>query len=224
MEKIADITEIMKQRENMYRFLSGLYKQEIDEEVFRYMKETEFPEDGDAVIAEGYKQMKSFINSSLLDPVTDLAVDYARVFLGAGIAETDQSAYPYESVYTSEYKLIMQEARDSMFHVLTGKDLGVKKGYDIPEDHIFIQLEFMAFFCKEIVGSVKGNDKDTAELLMSDQREFMKKHMLNWIPTFCEDVRKFALTDFYRGLAKVTNRFISMDMELLEELIASYSD
>ena len=43
-------------------------------------------------------------------PADDLAVDYARVFLGAGEAN-GKAAYPYESVYTSPEGLVRQEAR-----------------------------------------------------------------------------------------------------------------
>jgi anaerobic sulfite reductase subunit A len=60
------------------------------------MKEMSFPvgcEEGE--LTEGYRIFEDYFRNPGLDPLTDLAVDYARVFLGAGIAEGDV-AYPYE--------------------------------------------------------------------------------------------------------------------------------
>jgi len=153
-----------------------------------------------------------------------LAVDYAKLFYGAGIVDARLAAYPYESVYTSERRLTMQDARDDMFKLLQNKDLGVQKGFDIPEDHLFIQLELMAFMCKETLNSIEDNETETAQRLIEDQQDFIKDHLMNWVPNLSEDIHKFALTDFYRGLATVTERFIKMDLTFIEDFMTAYAE
>jgi len=224
MENINEYKEILNQRENMYRFLSKLFKDEVDENLFEIMKDMSVPEDIDEVIAEGYELMMKFIESDTLDPISDLAVDYAKLFYGAGIVDARLAAYPYESVYTSERRLTMQDARDDMFKLLQNKDLGVQKGFDIPEDHLFIQLELMAFMCKETLNSIEDNETETAQRLIEDQQDFIKDHLMNWVPNLSEDIHKFALTDFYRGLATVTERFIKMDLTFIEDFMTAYAE
>lgn len=223
MNIIDEYKEIMVQRESMYRFLSKLYQIEVDENLFEIMKDMSIPEDIDEQIGEGYQLMRKFIDSDVLDHISDLAVDFAKIFYGAGIVDSSLAAYPYESVYTSEKGLIMQESRDDMFKLLWNKDLGLKKGYDIPEDHLFIQMEFMAFMCKETLSNLNAGDDETAQTLIEDQKKFIEEHLLNWVPELCKDVKKFALTDFYKGLAAVTERFIAMDLIFLEDFTTEYA-
>ena len=56
--------------------------------------------------------MKEYLRHRDSGTRQELAVDYARVFLCAGMYE-QLMAPPYESVYTSEEHLLMQDARDS---------------------------------------------------------------------------------------------------------------
>lgn len=207
----------------MYLFLGHLYKIEVDENVLKSMKETCFPVDINEGISEGYKMIKHYLDSPCLDQITELAVDYAKVFLGAGIVDVEHAAYPYESIYTSPQKLIMQDARDKMFKALQEKNIGLEKGYDIPEDHLFIQLEFMAFLCKEVKNVMNEGDFKTTLLLLNDQKKFVEEHFLNWVPAFCEDVQKHALTNFYKGVAKVTEEYIKMDLAVIEDMTNQYT-
>jgi len=54
--------------------------------------------------------------------LNDLAVDYARIFLGVGIAE-GSAAYPYESVYTSKKRIIMQDTLDQVKAMYVAKGI-----------------------------------------------------------------------------------------------------
>lgn len=219
MEEIAEYTDINSRRESMYLFLMQMYKSEIDENMFRNMKNAGYPEDGSTGIAEGYGMIKSYLDGTQLDPLTELSADYAKVFLGAGIADSKKAAYPYESVYTSQYRLIMQDARDEMLKTLRENKLGLKTGYSIPEDHIFIQFEFMAHICGEIKKAFINNEDETALKLLRQQKQFIEQHLLNWIPDFCSDVKNFALTDFYKGTAKITEEYIRMDLAVVEDML-----
>jgi len=205
----------------MYNFLAHLFKIEVDEKVLTYLKQADFPQQGGEEMVEGYRLMKTYIDENSQDPITDLAVDYAKVFLGAGIAEIDKAAYPYESVYTSETKLIMQEARDEMLANLREHNLTIKNAYNEPEDHLFVHLEIMAFLCQKILAAIEEGNVSAARAYLAEQNEFAEKHLLNWVPQFCKDVERHALTDFYKGVAKVTNQFILMDKAIIEEMLPS---
>ncbi|MGE4466090.1 TorD/DmsD family molecular chaperone [Sphaerochaeta sp.] len=223
MKQVTEQTEIMSHRENMYRFLSQLYRTEVDEKIYSCLKNADYQCGEGEDIQEGYSLMQSFFFHPYIDPVTELAVDYAKVFLGAGIIESDKAAYPYESVYTSPKKLIMQDARDEMLMKLREYQLQPDGPFTIPEDHIYIELEFMAILCGKAQQAMDEGDTASLKILLDEQRQFVQKHLMNWVPQFCDDVEKHSMTNFYKGLAKVTGQYIKMDMEIIEELSERYS-
>lgn len=219
MKELSEYAELISKREEMYNFLAHLFKIEVDEKVLAYLKHANFPHEGEAEMIEGYRLMKTYVDENTRDTITDLAVDYAKVFLGAGLAEIDQAAYPYESVYTSESKLVMQEARDEILANLREHNLTIKNAYNEPEDHLFVHLEIMAFLCQKILAAVNEGNTVAAQAYLAEQNEFIEKHLLNWVPAFCKDVERHALTNFYKGVAKVTNQFILMDKAIIAEML-----
>lgn len=220
MEILSEYYELMINRENMYRFLGRLYKVEVDITLLHQLKNMVFPvETGEKEMDEGYQLLKDYLQHLGMDPITDLAVDYARVFLGAGVYE-GIVANPYESVYTSPEHLIMQDARDEVLAAYWAKGLDKRDSLNVPEDHISLEFEYMAFMCRETHSALKDTDWRKISGSLMEQAEFLEQHLLNWIPDFCEDIIKCSETDFYIGIAKITNGFLRMEKNLLAELIS----
>ena len=88
------------------------------------------------------------------------------------------------------------------------------------EDQIGLECEFMAILAGRALEALEADDEQALEASLADQHAFLTKHLLNWVSRFTADVTVTALTDFYRGLAKVTDEFIRMDGGLLEDLKA----
>lgn len=214
---------LQKTRENMYRFLSRLYLLEVDEELLTALMKMKFPaESPDEELRAGYQSIKAYLEEAsdkmeeagqkILD---DLAVDYARIFLSAGVAQ-GKAAFPFESVYTSKKHLMMQESRNDVIALYAEK--GVTPGkdmYRIPEDHLGLLLEYMAMLCAEAVAA--GDDAEKEAVNRAEQADFFKNHLLNWVPAFTVDMGKYASTDFYRGLAKLTRGFLNLERSLFAE-------
>jgi len=220
MDKISEYAAVISNRENLYRFLGRIYKVEMDQTLLDQIKEMSFPtECGEDEIGEGYRMIENYLQHLGGDPLTDLAVDYARVFLGAGIAG-DDAAYPYESVYTSPKRLIMQDARDQVLEIYRAKDLNKEEMLDFPEDHIALELEFMAYLCHETQDAIVAEDWPKISSCLKEQMDFLTQHLLNWVPAFCDDAEKFAGTDFYKAIAKVTNGYLRLERTILEDMIA----
>src|SRR4030067_764756 len=107
------LIKLISNRSSMYGFLSRIYRAEVDQELLDQMARMALPARTDLPdISEGYQMLKSFLDHITEKTVTDLAVDYAGIFLGAGT--TQNCAYPYESVYASPLRLVMQDARDQV--------------------------------------------------------------------------------------------------------------
>ena len=216
MNDTSEFTALISNRETLYRFLARLYRIEVDAPLLLQLSEMGFPVECDEPeLAEGYRMLTDWLRDPGSDPLTDLAVDYARIFLGAGVFE-GVAASPYESVYTSRERLIMQEARDQALAAYQAKGLHSADPMEIPEDHISLELEFMAHLCHETLQA--GDDSERVSAFLREQKEFIELHILNWIPAFCDDIAKCASTDFYRAVAKITRGFLNMETEILEDL------
>ena len=150
--------------------------------------------------------------------LTELAVDYVRAFIGSG-NDGFSAAYPYESVYTSEGGLMMQEAYAEVLHVYRNAGFAKNPGFKEPEDHLAVELAFMALLCGRAVEALRAGDEAGAERQLRAQREFLCDHLLNWIDRFTADVRKAAEDGFYFDLATFTEDFLTADAAELAEVL-----
>ena len=144
----------------------------------------------------------------------DLAVEYAGLFLGLW----GKPAHASESYYLTEGQLIMQQPRDDMLKLY--RAMGVEKAGEFkePEDHIALELQFMAHLCHKTNAALKdGNFKD-AKKYLGVQRNFLDEHLGKWVPRLAFDILKSARHEFYRAIAKITKAYVDVDKELVANL------
>lgn len=192
----------------MYYFLAYLFQNEVSQDHLDFIQSMDVPSYRDKGVIEGLTLMKDYVNQSRLDPLTELSTDFAQLFLAAGNTNIAPSPHPYESVYTSDNRLIMQEARDHVAGIYTSHGVGVGEGFGIPEDHIGIELEFLAHLCSLISCSQNNQLTTDKSSLLQAKKDFLEQHLLNWTPQFCTDIVTHAETKFYKGLARLTECFL----------------
>lgn len=214
MEFFDEWLQINSSRENMYKLLARFYRIEADADMLSQLAGMEFPQDCPPEMGAGYQQLETAVKDGNLS-LEDLAVDYARIFLGAGIVDFD-AAYPYESVYTSPKKLIMQEARDEVVAFYQKCGVARDKELNEPEDHMAFELEFMAYLCREAIQACQEKNEEQLAKVLSWQQEFLTSHIMKWADDFCEDIFKYAATDFYKGAAKITRGYLHMELEFMQ--------
>lgn len=205
---------MLQARENMYRFLARLYVLEVDAELLGALRVMDFPAaNGNAELEAGYRLMESAVAKLDADGLDELAVDYARVFLAAGVAEGG-AAFPYESAYTSRQRISHQKAKGAASATYAAEGLSMAEGLPrIPEDHAAAELDFMAYLC----GSAQ---LDAA--CLPRQQEFFRTHIQSWMTRFALDVVKYAESDFYKALGRITAGFLQMEKEYLHEMEAEW--
>ena len=150
--------------------------------------------------------------------MTDLAVDYTRTFIGHGV-DAFSAAYPFESVYTSEKRLLMQEARDEVLAIYRACGLDKQDSWKEGEDHIALELEFEQILINRTVEALERGDEEAAFELLTTQKNFLDDHLAAWSPMLTSDMKRFASTDLYRGLAHLTDGFLETDLLFLEDLL-----
>ena len=164
------------------------------------------------MMAEYLKDSQGKENQEVLD---DLAVDYARIILSAGVAQ-GKAAFPYESVYTSKKHLMMQDSRNEVVALYAARGVAPSREmYRVPEDHLGLLLEYMALLCQEWD---QAEEPGGAGARAAEQAAFLKDHLNNWVPAFAGEVQKYAGTDFYKGLARLTRGFLMAEKALVSGL------
>ncbi len=222
-EDRAQLAALNTRREGMYELLSRLYRVEVDQQLFDGLCAAEYPTGtGNADVDAGYRKLALYCASHREDALLDLARDYARVFIGHG-NNAYAAAYPFESVYTSEKRLLMQEARDEIVEVYRRGGLQIDSGWTDPEDHIALELEYMQVMARRTREALEAGDAagDAHALeLLDEQRAFLLRHLVSWTPFLVKDMERLAQTDLYRGLALLTKGFLAEDRRFLDSVVA----
>ncbi len=215
-----ELLALLGQRTSTYMLLSRLYLKEFDRGLLDEMHAMVYPlATGDDDVDTGYLYIATFLSNLWDESLTELAVDYARCFLGNGV-DAFSAAYPFESVYTSEKRLLMQEARDEVLAIYRSFGIEKQDGWNEGEDHIALELEFMRVLNERTVKALEAGDDGEAAHLLLCQRNFLQHHLVSWAPMMTADLRRFAKTKLYQGLAYLTDGFLRTDLALLQDLLS----
>lgn len=144
-------------------------------------------------------------------PMTDLRADFKRLFVGPG----PMQAPPWESVYRNEDHLLFDQhtIQVRVFYARHGMEF--VRIHQMPEDAIAIELEFMRVLTERLTQAVEQNDAEAEKLLLNEQLDFLRQHLLMWVPTFAMFCQRRANTAFYSALAAVLMGFLNWDEQTL---------
>lgn len=191
-------------REATYSFLSHMFLEEVTEEFL-------------ARLAERPPQLEGELGRFVAElPFADLAsvrTEAAAEFAALLLNMSADPVHPYESVYTSAEHLLMQRSRDEVLAAYREAGFERSGNLAVPEDHVGIELEFMARLCRKELDAQAAGDEKGAAGAREAQRAFLRDHMLAWVPQLCIDLEKRAKLGLYRGLAETTRRFLTFERE-----------
>ena len=190
-----------------YSFLSGMFLREVSQDFLERLA-AEPPHLGGEL--EGFAV--GLATADLSTVRRDAAAEFAALLLGMSA----DPVHPYESVYTSPERLMMQDARDEVLALYRSQGLGRVGDLNIPEDHAGIELEFMARLCRKELDAMTGGDEGAVWDVRRTQQTFVRDHLLVWMPRMCDDLEARAKSGLYRGLAQMTRRFLSLEREELD--------
>lgn len=218
-EENEQIVDVLRGRCRQYSLLARLFREEVDMDQIEDLQGMRFPlATGNDLVDKGYRNLYEYLRGAWDDSVLELAVDYVRTFIGHGV-NGYSAAYPFESVYTSERRLMMQEARAEVLQTLRENNL--KRGtWNEGEDHIALELEFMQILSQRAADALEQGNEDEAVQELRKSLDFLNEHLLNWFPMMQTDMEKFSRTKFYQGLGYLTLGYLEVDKETLEDLLS----
>lgn len=138
------------------------------------------------------------------EPPTEAA--FNRLFVGPGRLP----APPYESVWRSEDRLLMQASAEAIRSFY--RAYGAQNTRPEPEDHLALELEFYALLQQRFVA---GRDPQRH---LAAQQQFLTEHLATWVPAFCKAIQTHTTSPFYRNLAESTLRIINAEATILPML------
>jgi TorA maturation chaperone TorD len=214
-----ELSDFMKGRSRTYGMLARIFRVEADEEFVGELRAMRFPTStGNAHADRGYRLMCNYLRGVWEDTQLDLARDYMRTFIGHGV-NGRSAAYPYESVHTSEKRLLMQGARDEVLAIYRANNLKKDERWRDCEDHIALELEFMQVMAGRTAKALAEYREDDAIETLRTQRDFVENHLVNWVPIFVEDIMRWSQTDFYRGAGELLLGFVQTEREALADML-----
>lgn len=213
----------------MYTFLSRVFKVEVDERflesltsiepIIRHLSESY----EDKELREGNRLLNEFIEhtnglkgAERKALLTDLAVEYANLFLGVGV----NPVHLVESVYLGKDHLLFEEPYHQVLEAYRSLGFEKEKGFTEPDDHVAIEFEFMANLCRWTTKTLEKRDVSNAIAYLNLQREFLTDHVMKWVPDLCAKLKGAATSSLYRAAAHLTNGFITLDTEIPNHLTA----
>jgi TorA maturation chaperone TorD len=226
-----EFRQLAQSRSKFYGFLSSLYVRipngEFGANLFGDKLQSFLPSiaslaEVPAEMKEGLGMIQGFAQQtkdrSHGKLVEELGVDWTRLL--RGLKPGYGPPPPYESVYSESSE---QEGRLTIGDVLkTYREAGVDIGEKAKErpDYIGIELDFMRYLAeKEMEGWNQSAYSEGAKYLEME-RDFLTRHLTQWVPKFCDKMLTEARTDLYRGVARLTKGFLTLEGESIEGYIA----
>ena len=200
-------------RSNIYGLLAAIYRREMTSDLLTQMKDPQFL----GVLTKlGIELNNGFFKKPEKKLLEDLAVEYARLFLGPG-----KHISPHESVHHEKEGVqsgqLWGELTAEVKRIIESSGLEYKSEFTGMPDHISVELEFMQHVVQREAQAWEADDDKTALLCLKNEKKFVDEHLFRWIPDFCEKVIKGAESPFYREMARLTHSFIEFEKEELNK-------
>ncbi len=77
------------------------------------------------------------------------------------------------------------------------------------DDELSVELEFMAVLAERMIEGVRSRGE--RERLARMQLEFVQRHLLTWIPSFCEEMRAGTVSPLYLNLCAMLEAVLLFD-------------
>jgi TorA maturation chaperone TorD len=226
---IEEMSRVNLTRGAFYSFLSRSFKAEVNEPFLEDIVETEpiikslTDSQGDGELQEGHRLLLEFADQvkrlkkedkgreALL---TDLAVEYASLFLGVGT----NPVHLVESVYLGKDHLLFEQPYHDVLAAYRSLGFEKEKNFPEPEDHVSVEFDFMAKLCGWTSQTLDKKDVNNAIAYLNLQKEFLTEHILKWVPELCKKLGSTATANFYKALAHLTLGFVTIDTEIPDHI------
>ncbi len=152
----------------------------------------------DSIFLQDLKDGVQGIDTCSETELDELVWEYTQLFIGPYRLPCP----PWESVYTSPKRLLMQDAAAEVQEMYRAAGLTVNS-LDILPDHLGAELNFLAVLFEKM-----SDETEDKELYLDMIQEFFSDHLMKWVPRFTHDMEEAADSPFYKALARTTRKLL----------------
>lgn len=158
---------------------------------------------------------EDFLGGNAEAQAEELAVQYARLFLGAG------HIAPYESVFLrawhEDVPQLWGQATVEVAKFYGEAGLELKPGQT--PDHLSLELEAMAALAECEAARREAGDDSGAVRVGELQDRFCREHLIRWVPEICREIEERAGSGFYRNMAALTASLVRLHCGEADEMV-----
>ena len=202
-----NMKELAGHRSNLYGLLAAIYRREMTSDLLKQIKDPSMLE----VLSDlGIRLNNGFLEKPEHQLLEDLAVEYARLFIGPG-----KHFSPHESVHhereDGRWGQLWGPSTAEVKKIIESAGLSYQSEYTGLPDHISVELEFMQQVTLAEEKAWEDGDKNLALACLENEKKFIEAHLAGWIPDFCDKIINGAELPFYRVMAELTQKFIEFE-------------
>lgn len=206
--------ELLAFRQGYYNLLVTLFWQEPSGELLQRLSDgiserMEAARNLRPLLADGWGEIQRFLSETAPEQLAETVADeFTRLFIGPHGPVIN----PYESYYLTGR--LLDRPLANVRTLL--KEIGIEKqdGYPEPEDSLAFELEVMRWLISKQAAAPKPKD-ETGWLRL--QADFLKEHLLVWVPTCAEDIERAQGANFYRAIAMILRGFLEVEGTVFRE-------
>ena len=214
---------LLSNRLFLYSLMHKLFGREPDEELLNILTE-EHTGEAFALLSEEEKDIMdrtaAFLkeireekqNPAFLEEAKD---EYTRLFIGP----VSLVAPPWESVYGQKDAMLFQESTLEVRNTYRQYGL-IPEGYPhVADDSLALELHFMALLAQRGLDAFYAGKNDDLTADLTGSSDFLKKHLLVWVPKFLERMKGAKTNILYPQMCLVLDEFLRKDAETVKEVL-----
>jgi len=202
-----NMKDLAGHRSNIYGLLATIYRREMTSDLLKQIKD---PSMLGVLSNLGIELNHGFMKTPEHELLEDLAVEYARLFIGPG-----KHISPHESVHhkrdDGRWGQLWGPSTAEVKKFIESAGLSYQSEYTGLPDHISVELEFMQQVTLAEEKAWEDGDRNLALVCLEIEKKFIEAHLAEWIPDFCGKVINGAEFPFYRLMAELTQKFVEFE-------------
>jgi putative dimethyl sulfoxide reductase chaperone len=215
------LEDVLAYRYSVYDLLRRIFLWQFPLDLFTELVEAskgEQDENSSSPEASFRNYLRGLPTNNLGEISREIHIEYTRLFVGP----RHLPAPPYESVYRSPDKLMMQG------QTIDVRSFYAKNGFQVvrlnqePDDMIGIELEFMCALSKASMDALMEEDRPRLVELVDTQSQFCDLHLMKWVPNFCQDIIDDSTSEFWKEVAVLARNFLDVETSELTELLTQW--
>lgn len=198
--------QLLPERVGLYSLLRALYTYPLTQTVLDAVSQLQVALD--SPLAARLLQMQTALraNAQPASTLDELNIEMTRLLEGPGLTP----APPYASYYLNNGQLMGPTATAARHFYLQWHAVPTGETR-LPDDHIALELGFVAHLAQL---AVEGD-----KTALAASRDFLHRHLLPWLPRFCDTLAKSSRVLFFAGLAHLTQAAVQADLAWLDQIL-----